>query len=290
MVTKNARRRTEILFQQTKIKAKWDEPPTAEQILLRDNERIAEHQFLREEVSEADQSLVQRIIKMHDVEKIAAAFVRLSRTGDAAPSDNVVDFVDEPTSRRGNPERDNSKHTFQRGAWFMLSAGRKDGVEARWLLPMLCRMGKLNHGEVGKILINDDQTRIEISKDAERRFFQAISPDMLLEKGIKVSRANGNTEERRRPKFNESRSRRKNNGDKGAREKLDRAKQLANDGKVVEFSDYKAARSEKSNSRVKKKKLALKHKKSKSRGGSSVKKPRTTFEKRKRNSPKKTAD
>lgn len=288
MVTKNARRRTEILFQHAKIKAKWDDPPSADAILLRDNERIVEHQFLQDEVSTKDHNLVQRIIKTHDAEKIAAAFVRLSRNGQVTRAESLGESFEQPTRRKGPQERGDSRDNAQQGSWFVLSAGRKDGVEARWLLPMLCRMGRLNHGEVGKIIINDGQTKVEISAGAERRFLDAIGPDLMLEKDIKISRGGGNSGERRRPNFADKRTRGKDNSTNKRRgAKSERVRSTNHDEKIVEFSDYKSAESDKSSSKAKKKKLVLKNKKSKSRGGAVTMKPRTTFEKRKRNLPKK---
>ena len=284
MVTKNARRRTEILFQHTKIKAKWLEPPTKEQILSRDNERIVEHQLFQDDVRQEDLSVVQRILETHSAEKIAAAFVRSCRIGEVIPSDNTTDAADLPSRRQGHVKGDDSKHTFQNGAWFILSSGRKDGVEARWLLPMLCRVGNLNHGEVGKILINSDQTRVEISKDAESRFLQAISPDFLLEKGIKISPTKETA--RRRPNFEGSRGRGRDNNRSGRPAKSQVNRYPEREDNVVELSEYKPINSDKINSKRKKKKLAIKQKKSKSRTPLIKKKPRTTFEKRKRNSSK----
>ena len=284
MVTKNARRRTEILFQRTKIKAKWLEPPTKEQILSRDNERIVEHQLFQDDVRQEDLSVVHRILETHSAEKIAAAFVRSCRIGEVIPSDNTTDSADLLSRRQGHVEGDDSKHIFHKGSWFVLSSGRKDGVEARWLLPMLCRVGKLNHGEVGKILISSDQTRVEISKDAESRFLQAVGPDCTLEKGIKISPTNETA--RGRPNFEGSRGRRRDNNRSGRSAKSQISRHLKREDNIVELSEYKPINSDKINSKSKKKKLAIKQKKSKSRTASIKKKPRTTFEKRKRNSPK----
>ena len=110
MVTKNARRRTEILFQHTKIKAKWLEPPTKEQILSRDNERIVEHQLFQDDIRQEDLSIVQRILEAHSAEKIAAAFVRSCRIGEVSPSDNATDAADQPSRRKGHAKGDGSKH------------------------------------------------------------------------------------------------------------------------------------------------------------------------------------
>jgi ATP-dependent RNA helicase DeaD len=284
MVTKNARRRTEILFQHSKIKAKWLEPPTKEQILSRDNDRIVEHQLFQDDVHQEDLSVVQRILETYSAEKIAAAFVRSCRIGEVIPSDNPTDSADLPSRHKGHVKGDDSKHTFQAGAWFVLSSGRKDGVEARWLLPMLCRVGKLNHGEVGKILINSDQTRVEISKDAESRFLKAIGPDCNLEKGIKISPTNETA--RGRPNFDGfgGKRRDKKRAERSAKSQVNR--HPGRKANIVELSEYKSTDLDKAVANSKKKKLAMKQKKSKSRVAPSNKKPRTTFEKRKRNSSK----
>ncbi|MAX28756.1 MAG: hypothetical protein CMO23_04835, partial [Thiotrichales bacterium] len=113
---------------------------------------------------------------------------------------------------------------------------------------------------------------------------QAISPDFVLEKGIKISPTNETA--RRRPNFEGSRGRGRDNNRSGRSAKSQVNRHLEREDNIVELSEYKPINSDKINSKSKKKKLAIKQKKSKSRTPSIKKKPRTTFEKRKRNSSK----
>ncbi len=87
------------------------------------------------------------------------------------------------------PRRDRSD--FSDSGWFTLSVGRKQNAEPRWLIPMLCRFGKLTRQDIGAIRMQQTETYVELAADAVDRFTSALGKDMMLEKGIRVKAMDG---------------------------------------------------------------------------------------------------
>ena len=48
--------------------------------------------------------------------------------------------------------------------WFRAAIGKRKNAEARWLLPMICRRGGIDKGDIGAIRILDTTTEFEISE------------------------------------------------------------------------------------------------------------------------------
>src|SRR6201991_1671294 len=58
--------------------------------------------------------------------------------------------------------------------WFRAAIGRKKNAEARWLLPMICRRGGIDKGDIGAIRIMDTSTEFEISERVAESFAAKI--------------------------------------------------------------------------------------------------------------------
>ncbi len=183
IVPHSARRRTERLLQAASIEAVWAKPPSADDVLKRDDERILADPALSEPVKEEEQAFAQELLTRHGPEQVAAALVRRYRAGQSAPEELLDVAPPESKSR--------SRDDFKDGVWFSLSVGREQSAEARWLLPMLCGAGGLNKREVGAIRIQSRETYIELAPDGIDRFLMAIGPDKTLEKTIRVKRLDG---------------------------------------------------------------------------------------------------
>jgi ATP-dependent RNA helicase DeaD len=54
--------------------------------------------------------------------------------------------------------------------WFRARIGRQKNAEARWLLPMICRRGGIEKGDIGAIRIYGAHTEFEISAQAAESF------------------------------------------------------------------------------------------------------------------------
>ncbi|PWW01651.1 ATP-dependent RNA helicase DeaD [Hoeflea marina] len=187
-----ARRRTERLFSDARIEATWARPPSAEEIVARDDERLLADSTLTEAVHEDEALMVAALLEQHGADKVAAAFVRMHRAKRTAPEELIDNG---PVAAPGGtyPERSAPRdhQALQDGVWFSLSLGRKQQAEPRWLLPMLCRAGHVTKNDIGSIRIHDTETHVEIAGAAVARFLAAVGPTKKIEKTITVTQLVG---------------------------------------------------------------------------------------------------
>jgi len=189
------------LFQNAKIEATWSKPPSADDIIARDDERILAHAALTEPIADTERAFAQKLLTDHDPEQIAAAFVRLYRAGHSAPEELLdtgppdrPDRGERPPRpdrppRRDRPERGRpgSRDDFKDSVWISLSVGHKHTAEARWLLPMLCRAGELDKKDIGAIRIQEHVTFVELAPGCVDRLLSAVGPSRKVEKSITVT-------------------------------------------------------------------------------------------------------
>lgn len=188
IVPHGAGKRTERLLQSANVEATWAKPPSAEEIMRRDDERILADPALSEPLTETEQAFVRELLGRHSAEQVAAAFVRLYRAGQSAPEE----LLDAPEPRKSHAERKvKQRDDFRNGVWFSLSVGHKQSAEPRWLLPMLCRAGNITKQEIGAIRIDQDESFIEIAPNCVEKFLEGVGPDRTLEKTIVVTRLEG---------------------------------------------------------------------------------------------------
>ncbi|TDW21153.1 ATP-dependent RNA helicase DeaD [Rhizobium azibense] len=199
IVPLNARRKAERILDAAGIAATWALPPSAEDVMRRDDERLLADPILSEPGRDEDQALVGQLIANHGAEKLAAAFVRLYRSNQSAPEDLIEVSIegDRKRQRRDNafeprePSQKGPRDDFGPSVWFSVSVGRKQNAEPRWLIPMLCRNGNLTKREIGAIKMQPEETYVEISADSAEAFQQAVGPNKTMERGIRVTRLNG---------------------------------------------------------------------------------------------------
>ena len=60
-----------------------------------------------------------------------------------------------------------------RSLWFRLDIGRRNEADPRWLLPMICRRGKITKQDIGAIRIFDRETKFEVAEGAAERLIAA---------------------------------------------------------------------------------------------------------------------
>ncbi|RVD68572.1 DEAD/DEAH box helicase [Mesorhizobium sp. M4A.F.Ca.ET.029.04.2.1] len=193
IVPNNARRRTERLLHNAGLTASWASPPSADEVLRRDDERILADPAFGEPVSEEERGFVETLLDRHGAELVAAAFVRLCRGSRSAPEDllDVAPFTpsaERPARRDEQPSR---RDDFGDSVWFSLSVGRRQNAEPRWLIPMLCRTGSISKREIGAIKMQPEETFVQIAADWVDRFLAAIGPDRKLQNNIAVRRLDG---------------------------------------------------------------------------------------------------
>ncbi|PBC06567.1 DEAD/DEAH box helicase [Mesorhizobium sp. WSM3859] len=200
IVPGNARRRTERLLANAGLTATWASPPSADEVLRRDDERILADPSFGEPVKDEERDFAAALLERHGAELVAAAFVRLCRGSRSAPEDliDVAPFApskekfarrEETLGRR--EEASGRRDDFGDSVWFSLSVGRRQNAEPRWLIPMLCRTAGMSKREIGAIKMQPEETFVQIAADWADRFVAAIGPERKLQGSIAVRRIDG---------------------------------------------------------------------------------------------------
>lgn len=191
IVPHSAGKRTERLLQSANIRAAWAKPPSADEIMRRDDERILADPALSEPLKEGEQVFAQELLARHGAEQVAAAFVRLYRAGQSAPEELRDIAPAERKTYAPTERKTKQRDDFKGGVWFSLSVGRKQSAEPRWLLPMLCRAGNITKREIGAIRIDHDESFVELAPGCVEQFLEGVGPNHRLEKTITVTRLDG---------------------------------------------------------------------------------------------------
>jgi ATP-dependent RNA helicase DeaD len=55
-----------------------------------------------------------------------------------------------------------------------MNAGRRHNADPRWLLPLICRYGHVNRGEIGAIRIAANESYFEVTERATPSFIKAL--------------------------------------------------------------------------------------------------------------------
>ncbi|MCK4868116.1 MAG: DEAD/DEAH box helicase, partial [Alphaproteobacteria bacterium] len=186
IVPHSAGKRTERLLQSANVKAAWAKPPSADEIMRRDDERIIADPALSEPLKDDEKTFTRELLARHGAEQVAAAFLRLYRAGQSAPEELRDIAPGVPREDKARPRDD-----FKNSVWFSLSAGREQSAEPRWLLPMLCKAGNITKREIGAIRINQDESLVELAPGCVEKFLEAVGPSRTLEKNIVVTRLDG---------------------------------------------------------------------------------------------------
>jgi ATP-dependent RNA helicase DeaD len=186
LVLLSRRRRAEQLLQTAGVHAIWGGTPSADDIRKLDQERLLQSPFITEDLDEDDLAMAKALLAERSPEDIAAALVRMYRSHLPAAED-----VFDPgagTSSGGNEARGpresrepreprGPRHSDFPGksVWFRLNVGRQKNADPRWLIPMICRQGKITKQEIGAIRIFERETRFEIDAQVAQRFIAAVN-------------------------------------------------------------------------------------------------------------------
>ncbi|PHS79174.1 MAG: ATP-dependent RNA helicase [Rhodospirillaceae bacterium] len=192
IIPHNWRKRTERLLDSARIDAEWAKPPSSDDIMKKDRERILTAEILSEDLTNDDRAFAAELLSRYSAEQIAVAFVRSQTAKQPAPEE-LLDSGPAPSDRyeRQDRKQRSSRDDFKNGVWFSLNVGRKHTAEARWLLPMLCRAGHVTKNEIGAIRIHHDETHVELEPGSVDRFLEAVGPSRKVEKTITVTRLDG---------------------------------------------------------------------------------------------------
>jgi ATP-dependent RNA helicase DeaD len=130
------------------------------------------------EADDADRSFASELLAELGPEGVAAALVRALASDLPAPEDLLE-----------GPAEDRPQHGgFEGAGWFRINAGRRQGGDPKWLLPLICRIGHVPRGEIGAIKVAATHSYFEVSPRALQTFVKALrknSPAMAQD-GILV--------------------------------------------------------------------------------------------------------
>ncbi len=204
------RRKAEGLLAQAGIEPRWTLPPTADDIRALDRQRMIDDPALQEEPSEEDLAMAALLIAQRTPQEIAAMLARIYRSKLPEPEDvtdpsswfdkgvrarvgadrGAADYAaprERPFSRERAPRDAGSRDVGSRDSGprdvavsdngtvlFRVEIGRKNKADPKWLLPMLCRRGKVTRDDIGSIKIYDSTTEVEISAGAAEYFAENV--------------------------------------------------------------------------------------------------------------------
>ena len=162
------RRNVETMLRNARIEAEWIDPPSPDQIHARDRERLLASLSVDVEPDEEDRTLAEQLMAQLSPQAIASALVRTLRTDLPSPEDILSsggrDDRGQPGPRAG----------FEGATWFRMNAGRRHNADPRWLLPLICRYGHVNRGEIGAIRIAANESYFEVTERATPSFIKAL--------------------------------------------------------------------------------------------------------------------
>ncbi|HQT65481.1 MAG: helicase [Acidocella sp. 20-57-95] len=192
LVPNSKRRRAEMLLASANINAAWADPPLAEEIRARDQERLLSDPVLTETPLDEDIALAKQLLTRQSPESIAAALIRLYRAKLPAPEELTVQYqppVSASAARSVRAPREKVAFDAQAQSgpmnWFRASVGRSQNADPKWLIPLICRVGGITKQEIGVIRIFDRETKFEISASAAQRFQESVraatNQDMVIE-------------------------------------------------------------------------------------------------------------
>jgi len=219
LVANSKRRRAELLLSSANITAIWEDPPTAEKIRTRDQERLLEDERLIAAPDASELPLAQALLARQSPETIAAALIRLYRAGLPEPAEITIQQAFAPARPARTPPAP-TPFVRNNGAmsWFRANVGRRNNADPKWLIPLICRLGDVTKQDIGVIRIFDRETKFEITAAAVTKFTAAIAKAGPEDLAMEPSTAPGPGPARdpgpRPPKSPEQARRRKNKANK----------------------------------------------------------------------------
>jgi ATP-dependent RNA helicase DeaD len=157
-----------------------------------DHERMLQDAVVTEETTSDDLVLARTLLAERSPEDIAAALARLYRARLPSPEDildpgersarsrddrgrernvRAPEGDDRPARSRSKAGKSSPRHGMaEASVWFRAAIGKRKNAEARWLLPMICRRGGIDKGDIGAIRILDTTTEFEISERVAESF------------------------------------------------------------------------------------------------------------------------
>ncbi len=175
LVPLSRRRKAERLLHEAGVAPVWSGVPQADDIRKLDQQRMMLDPILMAPSSEEDMDMAKLVLASKSAEEIAAALVRLYRARlpsaeevfDPGPGDTAK-FTSKKFEREAGPRE---------FTWFKMDIGRATNADPKWLLPMICRRGKVTKPDIGAIRISEKETWVEISNAVVERFSKSAKTE-----------------------------------------------------------------------------------------------------------------
>jgi len=166
------RYKLERMLKEAGISPEWATVPTAEEVRLKDDARLAaELTGAAAEAGEEELAAARALVTGRDPVAVALALLRRYRA--SLPAAEEL-----PETARAAKEAPRGPRPPRPGppadaAWFRLSIGREKKADPKWILPLVCRRGGVTRDEIGKIVILAAETRFQVATSAAARFAAA---------------------------------------------------------------------------------------------------------------------
>ncbi|HVK82815.1 MAG TPA: DEAD/DEAH box helicase [Kofleriaceae bacterium] len=191
-----ARRFAERLFHAAHIDPNWSMAPSVDDIRVRDQAQLAvEIRAMTGEPTDEDREVARALIAEHNPETLVAALVHHRRQLLPAPEELTIppslrprapQARPQPPSRPGRTTPVPRQPKPQGMVWFSVNVGRSKNADPKWLVPLLCRRGKIGKQDIGKIHILARETRVEIAAAASTRFAEAVRVPDAKDRNIHI--------------------------------------------------------------------------------------------------------
>ncbi len=192
LISRGALRRTEQLLQRAHVRARVEPVPTADTIRAAQDERMLRELVapVAEQPSQRVTCQVARIVaEGHTEVALARLLTQLQRAlGEPRQVRAVATSPRERKARRQVDQRSGASHDKakqprradrqRRGGdarWvpFRVTCGRAQGADARRLVAMLCRRGRISGSDIGAIRVSTTYSEVEVSHDVAAVFAEA---------------------------------------------------------------------------------------------------------------------
>jgi ATP-dependent RNA helicase DeaD len=187
LASPSERSKVERMLKEIGAAVEWQSVPTVDEIRVCDEDRLAARiDAMAAETSEEELVAARRLLEGRDPALVAAVLVRLERARLPSPEElpetataaRQIPTARGPRAARTGPPKD--------CVWFRISIGREKSADPKWILPAICRRGGVTRDEIGKIIVEERQTRFEVARSVAEAFQKAASKPDPRAPGIRI--------------------------------------------------------------------------------------------------------
>lgn len=174
LVPPKAAPQVQRFFQLAGVTATWSPVPGPKQVRAAADDRL--RASIASELAEETQkdwrtlSLAAQLLEEHDATELVAALI--SRIGHAGPCDATTlepVHVEQPARKRSASASDGNGYVGFRINW-----GSHHGADARRLLAMVCRRGRIQGNQIGAIRIGEHNSTFEVDARVAEEFSRCV--------------------------------------------------------------------------------------------------------------------